>query len=75
MDCDNYCDNDYNYINYICLDDDICPDKYSKKIKEKNICISNCNLDNIYKYEFNNTCYKQNELYSIDLEPENDDNI
>ena len=35
----------------------ICPENYSKLIKEKNKCIETCEKDDTYKYEFNNTCY------------------
>jgi len=35
----------------------ICPENYSKLITEKNKCIETCEKDDIYKYEFNNTCY------------------
>ena len=64
--CDSICNKESNYINYICLDDNICPENYKKKIKEKNICISNCSLDNIYKYEFNNICYNFTDIEYTD---------
>ena len=44
---------------YNCTEEEVCPEKYNKLIKEKNRCIDNCEKDNIYKYEFNNTCYEQ----------------
>ena len=43
---------------YHCTKKDECPKGY-KLIKEKNKCINNCNNDEEYKYEFNNTCYKE----------------
>ena len=55
--------NFYYYFNefdiYNCTEEEICPEKYNKLIKEKNRCIDNCEKDKIYKYEFNNTCYEQ----------------
>ena len=55
------CENNY-YFNsekkYFCTIDKKCPDEYNKFIKEKNRCIDNCFNDNIYKFEFNNICYK-----------------
>ena len=53
----------YNYyfdLNraYYCTNEERCPNEYSKLIKEKKKCISNCSLDNKYKYEFNNLCYE-----------------
>ena len=43
---------------YICTLNYSCPVKYSKLIKEKNKCIDYCDKDDIYIYEFNNTCYE-----------------
>ena len=42
--------NEYNCCNE-------CPTNY-KLILEKNKCIDDCNKDDIYKYEYNNRCYK-----------------
>ena len=51
----------YYYFNasqiYECTREKICPKEFNKLIKEKNKCIDNCYNDNIYKYEFNNSCY------------------
>ena len=50
----------YYYFNeeniYQCTHDKNCPEKYTKLIKDKNICIDDCKKDNIYKYEYNNSC-------------------
>ena len=43
---------------YHCTEKNECPSGY-KLIQEKNKCINNCNNDDVYKYEFNNTCYKE----------------
>ena len=53
---------DYYYYfdvdnNYNCTLDNNCPDNYKNLIIEKNKCIDNCSNDNIYIYEYNNTCY------------------
>jgi len=38
---------------------DICISYNSKKyIIDDNLCIDNCSMDKIYKYEYNNICYK-----------------
>ena len=42
-----------------CTEDNKCPEKYNKLIKEKNKCVNNCSKDKIFKYEYNNTCYKK----------------
>ena len=51
----------YYYFNssneYICTDKNECPDTFSKLIREKNKCIDDCNNDDTYKFEYNNTCY------------------
>ena len=38
--------------------DKTCPEQYGKLIKEKKKCINDCKNDDIYRYEYNNTCYK-----------------
>ena len=45
--------------NYTCTKDETCPSYYNKLIIEKNQCIEECNLDNTYKYEYNNICYQK----------------
>ena len=47
-----YKDNVYN-----CTLEEKCPKEYNKLIKEKKRCIDYCTNDNIYKYEYNNSCY------------------
>ena len=54
INCDPIC---YDNIYYFCLSD-ICPKNYSKLIREKKLCIIDCNLDDIYKYDYNDTCYE-----------------
>ena len=44
------------FSNFICVNE--CPEKFNKIIKEKNKCIDECKNDDIYKYEYNNTCYQ-----------------
>ena len=60
MNCFKKC-NFYYFFNvnktYECTNKKICPKEFNKLIKEKNKCIDNCFNDNIYKYEFNNSCY------------------
>ena len=43
--------------NYFCTDNDACPDGY-KLIKYKNKCINNCSNEDLYRYEYNNSCYE-----------------
>ena len=40
---------------FYCLKDK-CPDEYKFLILERKECIINCSYDQIYKYEYNNTC-------------------
>ena len=60
--CDSNC---YHYHYYgsddgyrYCTQDYKCPENF-KFIPDKNKCIKNCSEDDIYKYEFNNTCYEK----------------
>ena len=39
-----------------------CPEYYYKLIPGKNECISDCNRDPIYKYEYNNTCFNISKI-------------
>ena len=41
-----------------CTEEYKCPKEKNKLIIEKNKCIEDCIKDDIYKLEFNNTCYK-----------------
>ena len=55
--------NDNNHKCTECIDNYIslgsnCFQSCDKKIIEKNLCIDDCNLDNEYKLEYNNICYK-----------------
>ena len=45
--------------NYYCTNNFECPIAYNKLIPDKRECIKNCNLDDIYKYEFKNICYSK----------------
>ena len=47
-----------NNNNYTCTLKNECPINYKYLIEEKNQCIENCEKDNIYKYEYNNKCYR-----------------
>ena len=48
-----------NENNYICTDNEQCPDEYNKFIEEKKRCIDECSNDNIYLYEYQNKCYAE----------------
>ena len=52
--------------NYLCTDNFSCPINYNIYIPEKQKCIKKCFDDNIYKFQYNNTCYEQcpNGTYS-----------
>ena len=45
------------YNKYNCTQEFQCPEEYNKLVLDKNKCINNCKNDNIYQYEYNNTCY------------------
>ena len=50
----------FNYLDeYICTLDKECPLDYNKLIKERNECVEECQNDEYYKYEFNNTCHQE----------------
>ena len=59
--CYNICSNYYYFDNItnttFCTHEEKCPKNYSKLIKEKRECISDCSYDNLYKYEFRNECF------------------
>ena len=42
-----------------CTENFTCPKENKNIIIEKKKCINKCKNDDIYKYEYNNTCYKQ----------------
>jgi len=56
---------------YQCTDYYNCPNEYNKLIKDKNKCVNNCKNDNIYQYEFNNTCYEKCPEGTITLDNDN----
>ena len=58
LDCNHYYYFDENN-NYYCTESNSCIQEYSKLIVDKGKCIKNCSLDEEYKYELSNTCYKQ----------------
>ena len=45
--------------NYSCTEDFKCPDNHKNLIVEKSKCINKCKDDDLYKYEYNNTCYEK----------------
>ena len=53
----------YYYFNenddYICTENGTCPEIYNKLIPEEFRCINKCENDYIYKYEYNNICYRR----------------
>ena len=51
----NTFDNNYKH----CTFENSCPEGLNKIIEDKKQCISDCSLDNIYRYEFKNLCYKK----------------
>ena len=75
-----YRTNCYEKCNYYYFFDELddyhcvqqCPNKYNKTIKIKKKCIDFCKNDNIYKYEFNNTCYSNCPIGTYILEDKKD---
>ena len=60
--CYQICNNYYYFDlsnNFTCTNDLKCPNNYNKLIFNKNQCIDECKNDDIYKYEYNNKCYKK----------------
>ena len=50
----------FNELNqYLCTENEICPEHYDKFIPVYKKCIDECKKDRIYKYDYNNTCYEQ----------------
>ena len=45
------------YNQYNCTLKKECPKEYNKLIIDKNQCIDKCSNDNIYRFEYNNSCY------------------
>jgi len=54
--------------NYNCTEDFQCPVEYNKLITEKNKCINECKIDDTFKYEYNNQCFKYcpNDTYGLE---------
>ena len=50
----------YHENNYICTEIDSCTENYSKLINGTNLCIDDCQKDDLYKIEYNNTCFLNN---------------
>ena len=50
----------FNELNqYLCTENELCPEHYIKLIPAYKKCIDDCKKDRIYKYEYNNICYEQ----------------
>ena len=48
--------------NFYCTLNETCPENYNKLIVNKSQCINDCSLDEVYKYEYNNKCYKEPKI-------------
>ena len=62
INCYPICNNYYYFDelnNFHCIEKKDCPVKYNKLILDKNKCIDECINDDIYKYDYNNKCYKK----------------
>ena len=57
INCEHYFFFD-NISNYFCTEENLCPKKHNKLIKEKKQCVEDCTTDITYKYEFRNECYE-----------------
>ena len=55
------------FNNYKCTENKQCPEKYNILIQEKNKCIDECEKDNIFRYEYNNTCIEKCPKYTKEL--------
>ena len=50
----------FNYLDeYTCTINRQCPIDYSKLIKEKKECVEECKNSDVYRYEYQNICYKE----------------
>ena len=47
-----------SYGQYKCTENQQCPKEVNLLIKDKNKCIEDCKLDNIYKFQYNGECLK-----------------
>ena len=45
--------------NFHCTNLFKCPEQYNKLIKNKNQCVDDCKNTDVYRYEYNNTCYQE----------------
>ena len=59
--CSFYLYNDTSTNKAYCTQSFNCPEKYNKLIINKSECIDDCSKDDIFKYEFNNICYDNNQ--------------
>ena len=56
FDCNEIC---YKENIYLCYNFTNCPSEYKNLIQEKKLCVKKCDLDDLYKYEYNNKCFKK----------------
>ena len=54
--CDNYYFDELN--EYHCNEKIECTELAPKYIEDKNLCIDECKNDDVYQFEYNNTCYR-----------------
>ena len=47
------------YGQYRCTISSQCPQNYNLLIKEKEMCINNCFMDDTFKYQYNGECLKE----------------
>ena len=62
LNCYENCDYFYYFNddnNFICTQSFSCPENYDIFIPQKNKCTDNCEKDDIYKFEYNKTCYSE----------------
>ena len=57
--CEYYTYNKRNNNKKYCTSDYSCPKNFNKLIPINNQCIDNCYKDNVYRYEFNHTCFRE----------------
>ena len=71
--CYPECSPKYYYFDgsrkYHCTDSNTCPDEYSILISQKGRCIDKCENDNIYKYDYHDTCYDRLIIETTHIEP------
>ena len=63
--CSYYYYFDKNNNKYYCSKSLECPENYNKLILDKRECINKCEEDDIYKFEYNNICYKESKESKI----------